>query len=205
MNKILLFNVGITQHDIRNVEQIPAMIEHVSHGGYFNDETLAAYANEHGIRKAPVIDISKFDDGYLAIHNGHHRAVAIWLGGRDYLREDEYRISKWTHDEYDDIVFNNEDGNWVGWLTPFDVHNEVRIAELADYKQKVQKVFDKHGESAAKDWIRNNKHEYLVKKHIDSVPDMSRELLMNGLGKLLSKKGILIGKNAEEYTQLTGT
>lgn len=195
---ITLYELGITQHNIRNLDQVPAMIEHVSGGGYFDDEALAEYARQEGIRKAPIMEIAKFEDGHMVIHNGHHRAIAVWLGGRDHISQTEYYIRDWKYTDYEDIVTHREDGTWMGWVTPFDVLTESRICDLTEFKDAVKAIHDAEGPDAIKDYIEQNRHQYAKEKTLHNVPELSCELLSNGLGKKIDKAEVIIGSRGEE-------
>jgi len=191
-NKLFVFHMGITQCNIRNLDQIPAMIEHVQSGGYFDDKSLEEYASKMNIRKAPIMEIAEFEDGKKMIHNGHHRAISIWLGGRDFFTEDEFYIKPWTYADYEDIVTHDSDGNWMGWVTPFDVRTESRVCDLSSFKRKVKDIHEGINEEEAIDYINKNKHQYAKKKTLHTVPQLSVELLKNGLVARLNEAGVVI-------------
>ncbi|MBN1431097.1 MAG: ParB N-terminal domain-containing protein [Anaerolineae bacterium] len=65
----------VSQRKLRQVEQIPALIEAIHNGDYI-----------------PPIRISEAEDGTLQVDDGHHRAVAYWLSGRRHLERHEYDL-----------------------------------------------------------------------------------------------------------------
>lgn len=64
--------IWVSQRNLRRADQIQAMIK-----------TLA---NEN----LPRITLIRCEDGEIQVQDGHHRLVAIWLSGRNYLERHEY-------------------------------------------------------------------------------------------------------------------
>jgi hypothetical protein len=160
-------DLGIIQDELRNPGQIADMIKHIEERGFFH-------------HCKPLIEIAQFsDDNRHYIHNGHHRAVAMYLAGREYISTGEYYIKTWTYKDYDDVVFFNEDRSWRGYVTPFDVRKEARIANLAHHKETVQKVFALHGEEAARLYIKQTRPLYCYSKRHYTVKDLANEYLRN--------------------------
>ena len=192
INKLFLFNLGITQHNIRNLDQVPAMIAHVQDGGYFDDKSLEKYADKLGIRKCPIMEIAEFEDGKKMIHNGHHRAISIWLAGRDFISEEEYYIKPWKYSDYEDIVMTHDNGDWMGWVTPFDVRTESRVCDLSSFKNKVKAIYDGLDPEKAEKYVKDNKYQYACAKTIHTVPELSKSLLTNGLIGKLHEEGTIL-------------
>ena len=163
----------VTQDLIRDHEQIDPMVEHVRSGGFFTKEVLEGFAKERGLKTAPLAQISEFEDGQQFIHDGHHRIVSIWLGGRKYISDDEYEIKKWEYKNYSDIVFLRPDGGWLGWVTPYDPRTEVRVPDTADFKKHTYNIFHDIGEAEARVFVKDNKVSYVKPRIIKTVPALA--------------------------------
>ncbi len=158
--------LGIIQDELRNPSQIADMVQFAKESKLF----------EHC---KPLIELALFEDGSYYIHNGHHRAVAMHLAGRESISSGEYYVKQWTYKDYDDIVFFNEDRSWRGYVTPFDVRKEARIADLAHHKTTVQMVFALHGEEAARLYIKQTRPLYCYPKRYFTVKELADEYLRN--------------------------
>lgn len=156
----------IIQDELRNPEQIPDMFHFVKDGGNFSESEQ-------------LIEIAAFDDGKWYIHNGHHRAVAMFLAGRKDIYDNEYYFKHWKYEDYNSICFHNPDGTWRGYVTPFDIKTETRIADLAHHKQTVKKVYDLHGEEATRLYIKQTRPLYCKPKQLHTVKDLAHEYLRN--------------------------
>jgi len=108
-----LSRLTITQEKLRNPGQLYEMTQFVKNGGYFN-----------GIEIAYCNDIDRY-----FIHNGHHRCVSMYFGGRLQLRDSEFIVKQWNKSNYDEINFD------VGYVTPFDIETEIRVGDLTDFKK----------------------------------------------------------------------
>ena len=157
--------LGITQQELRNTSQLPEMIRFVKGGGVFSSDAIVNYhlKTEGSDGYVDLIEIARFEDGRFFLRNGHHRAVAIYLAGREVLLESEYKLSNWRYSDFLGINFER------GWYTPFDVRNEVRLADLTVFKQQVKQLYREGGESAATGFIRGNKKLYSEEKRIEGV------------------------------------
>jgi hypothetical protein len=163
---MLIKDLFISQESIRNTSQIPDMVDYIKNGGIMNTLSLSNYANLYNLKISPLINIIKFPDNKFMIHDGHHRCVAIYLAGREFLYPDEYIITEFEYEDYTTICFEN------GWLTPFDPLNEVREAEFYSFKEKVNKLY-LVSEALALDYIAKNKDLYCHKRRFFSVKDLS--------------------------------
>ena len=67
--------IYVSQRRLRRAAQIQSMIETLEAGGYL-----------------PPITLSRSRDGSVQIEDGHHRLCAVWMTGRDELREHEYLL-----------------------------------------------------------------------------------------------------------------
>lgn len=174
-----LSELTITQEEVRHKDQTCAMVDFVRGGGFYSYEQLDGYAAEHGLPKvSPLIQISRFEDGMQFIHDGHHRLLSIHLGGRDFIHENEYEVTEWVYQDYLDIVLYKVD-KWVGWVTPHDPREEIRLPELKDYKKQVQEVVEKAEydyESEPQpvvDFIKANRHQFAKPRGISRIDEMS--------------------------------
>lgn len=118
----------VTQNGFRNPDQIQEMVAYVADGGIFDTQSLSEHSDGRDVR---LINLVKFEDGRIFIHDGHHRVAAIYLGGRKFLSSDEYTIKSWKYEDYKTINFQ------VGWVTPYDPRIEVRIPDYFFFKEEV--------------------------------------------------------------------
>lgn len=150
----------VTQFSLRHHDQIPGMVQFVKNGGFWNQHSLENYAKLNSLKVSPLISISLFEDNKMYIHDGHHRISSVYLGGRNFLRQDEYRIHRWLYKDYLEINISNN------WITPFDPRIEGRVADLSVFKKNVEKSIDKIN------YIINNKNIYLVPRQFNHIKDI---------------------------------
>jgi len=124
----------VTQKKIRDEEQLILMTQFIQSGGFFTSNCLSKHKSRGKI--SPVIEITMFEDGRYFLHDGHHRAASILLGGRDFIDTTEYRIRNF---KYDDYIHPNLS---VDWWTPFDPRTEVRLPDMSEYKALMNKLVD---------------------------------------------------------------
>lgn len=158
-------DLTVTQSGFRHPSQIQNMVELISVGGKFDLPTLEKYSSGKDIR---LINISRFEDGRLFIHDGHHRVAAVYLGGRKYLYDDEYVIKDWTYSEYLEINFEKK------WVTPFDPRTEVRVPDYGDYKKYVYTQLNLYGEQAAAVAIDLQHWRYALPRTVLTIVDTLR-------------------------------
>lgn len=167
----------VTQHSLRNLEQLPAMIEFARENKLFDVENLGAFAIIHGLRPAPLIEIAQFEDGSYYLHNGHHRAVACYLGRESQrIMPTEFFIRQWKYSDYTDIVLPH-------WVTPFDPRTETRNADLKEWKDAVRinsELFagltEPFGKEYIIDMILRNKFLYSQPRKMYTVGDLAYEI-----------------------------
>lgn len=159
--------MGVMQDDLRHEGSLPEMIEYVQSGGFWTPDFLVEYATKHRLRTSPIIQISRFEDGQLFVHDGHHRCVATWLGGRNFIRRDEYHEKEWSYDQYLEINHPN------GWYTPFDPRNHVRTADFAAFKRQARDRFLADATEAER-WIVENAGIYRRDKTFRLVPELAK-------------------------------
>lgn len=137
----------VSQTNLRHLSDLKSMINYVKSGGFWTPDHLQQFATQNNLtRISPIIQVSRFEDGKLFIHDGHHRGVATYLGERTYLRADEYKISDWKYENYLEINHGN------GWYTPFDPRIHLRTPDFAKFKQLAREKFSENPETAIQ-WI----------------------------------------------------
>jgi hypothetical protein len=152
-----------TQAGLRNLEKMVSMADAVRDGKFFND--------------SKPIDLSRFEDGQIYVHNGHHRVVACLMGERVELIEDEYRITEWKYARYLEINFD------VHFVTPFDPVTEVRKANFKGFWEAVANVQMHQGEDEARLFIHRHRYLYCQPRNVWSVRDvMTRARVVLGGG-----------------------
>lgn len=154
---IQLDDLKLTQSSLRLEEQVESMVAYVSSGGRFSLERIAAHNKS---KKAFLIAINRFEDGELYIRDGHHRAGAIWLAGRQFLYPEEYVIESYTYDEYMEI-------NPPSYVTPFDPRIEVRYGDFAPFRIEALRVYNEQGQAAATKYILANRHLFCCPRRRD--------------------------------------
>lgn len=171
MDNLPISDILVTQDDLRNYAQMRKMIAFAK-TGYFDEVTLGSYAIRHNLPKAaPRIEIARFEDGVMAIHNGHHRAISIFMGRKlKELHPTEFFIKEWKYKDYTDIVLPY-------WVTPFHPMNEIRLYELGDWKEEVRKFYILHGDKATEQFILENKHRYAISRgNLYTVGDLASKV-----------------------------
>lgn len=163
---IELKDLSVTQNGFRDAGQINDMIDFVAKEGFFNHAALIMYSEGKDTRK---IAITRFEDGRLFIHDGHHRVAAIYLGGRKYLSPEEFKITDRKYSDYMEINLA------VGWVTPLDPRTHVRIADYEDHKRRVR-FYQAESEAKAKRYIDEAKMlgDYLKPRTVLTIQDLLR-------------------------------
>ncbi len=166
---LLLEDVWITQEALRKCCQLERMIEFVRGGGFWTRAALNDWSRNHGMpEKTPLIQVSRFEDGKRFWHDGHHRIVATYAGGRDFLREDEYEIADWTYALY---LQNDEEALENHWYTPFDPRTEVRLEDFNGFKSQVFLMLS-FGFGGVVEFISKNKDRYCRSRKLHTVKDL---------------------------------
>lgn len=121
----------VTQSGLR--EDIKDLVALVEGGVIFDIEELTDYGMRcQGGRISPVIQLSRFEDGLVYIHDGHHRCSAIATAGRKYLYPSEYQLTDWTYKDYYEPAHHNN------WYLAFDPRTEVRLPDLSGIKRHIK-------------------------------------------------------------------
>lgn len=134
-------NIALTQDNIRSKEKVAILREAINKNANLGK-----------------IYLLQTEDGKLWLRDGLHRSVAIYLYRKDRCYyDDEYIIEQYTYQQINSINLK------VGYVTPFDLKNEVRVADLTTYKKM---VFDKikYANYNVEDFIYSLKNLYCVKR-----------------------------------------
>lgn len=161
-----------TQGALRNWEQVGRMTDFVASRGVFDRKSLDTYAAEWGLRLSPLIQVSRFEDGQMFLHDGHHRVYSIWKGGRLVLIECEFEVTDWTYAQYLEVNASQ------GWYTPFDPRSEVRLPDFRSWKMEVEAYLDRRSkdnsfsaeEFAA--YVRSNRNRYADDRRVSHIRDL---------------------------------
>jgi hypothetical protein len=148
-----LDTLGIMHDEIRHKQQVVEMSWLVRNGLFWTRDVLRTHADKHHTLVPRPIAIARFPDGRMMIRDGHHRCLATYIGGRAYLRHDEYTVETYTYEMYAEINFE------VGFVTPFDPRTEVRVPDFTAFRQEVFQLYARNPEEAVA-FIRQNKSRY---------------------------------------------
>lgn len=157
-------DLWISQEYLRDPISIPDMISFVKDGGFWTKDKIKKSAK---FPRSSLITINRFEDGMMLIHDGHHRATATILGGRNYLREDEYAIWNFKYEDY--LSYSVE----KSFFTPFNPKTEVRIPNFYEYKKQCFALV--HDEEKLKKFIHESKELYSMKRTIRSIYDLAEQ------------------------------
>lgn len=168
---IKLGELIVMQDSLRHTVQVPGMIEFVRTGGFWTQESLKAFAVQNKLsRVSPVMEIIRFPDKKLMVHDGHHRIVATYLAGRNYLRGNEYVYNDWSYDDYLEINFGNR------WVTPFDPRIEIRAADIGVFKKEALELAKSDPDAAIR-FILDSKQVYVKPREVHGVTGLVQKYL----------------------------
>lgn len=151
----------VSHNSIRNHDQLEDMLDYVGCGGVFDYKSY----------RGKPITINRFKDGRHMIHDGHHRCLAILLNARK-LDPREYVVREYNYKDYLDIKFLTENEKWLGWVTPFNVLSEVRVADFGNFKDHVKFLYWKQSPDHALHYILTSKNKYLEERKSYLVIDL---------------------------------
>lgn len=162
----LLKDLRVMQNDLRQ-HNMTDMVAFVKKSGFWTQECLKLFSqNKKLTRVSPLIAISRFEDGLDFLHDGHHRCVATWLAGREYLAPEEFQITFWKYDDYLDISPQNN------WYTPFNPKTHVRTADFAKFKAEAKERFQEDQKSAV-DWLYEHLDDFRTIRTVNNVPELA--------------------------------
>jgi hypothetical protein len=157
----------VTHNDVRNVKTISTMLDVLQSGAIFDE--AHAYSFHHAGSVNTVIKLSRFPDGKIFVHDGHHRLIAKHIFGYEKLFECEYSFYDWnSYESYTKPNLKN------GWYTPFDPLTEVRKAEFFLFKEEVLAL----PEDQQVDYILNNRYRYCEPREVSTVEEMAQRVLL---------------------------
>jgi hypothetical protein len=148
-----LDSLTISQQVIRRPDEIARMVKHVREGKGWHECDQPIW-------------ITRFEDGMLLLHNGHHRAVSTHLGGRFELLAGEYEFHDYKYIDYTSLVPEN------GYFTPFDPRTEVRLGDFKPFKDMAVRLYIEQPEALAA-YVRDNKHLYAEPRRIWRVSELA--------------------------------
>ncbi len=135
VGRMPLDKLTVGQHGLRYAaDHMHRMMDFVADGGVWSEDALRAHSGRHGLVRLSEFPAGPGTSALLLVHDGHHRLVATHLAGRDFLRPEEYRLTRWAYADYLAVNFR------CGWVTPFDPRTHVRKADFADWKRNVLAV-----------------------------------------------------------------
>jgi len=174
----------VTQESLRNFDYCIKMSKFVAAKGVFTMETLIAKNRElegsskiH-LKPPKLILIARFwPDKSLYIWDGHHRVVAIYLGGREEILPVEYEIWNIPYDLIKKVNFK------TGYVTPFDPKVEVRLSEFGLFKQLANDMLrvEKKTEQEVIVFINGSREKYVKKRTYKTVAELVKYSKMHAM------------------------
>ena len=181
MNQQLqLDTLGIMHDEIRHKHQVVEMSWLVRDGLFWSRDVLRAHADKHNAPVPHPIAIACFPDGRMMIRDGHHRCLATYIGGRAYLRHDEYSLEAYTYEMYAEINFE------AGFVTPFDPRTEVRVPDFTAFRQEVFRRYARSPEEAIA-FIRQNKSRYARPHTRNTLAQMAEHLRQSAIAEGIAR------------------
>jgi hypothetical protein len=163
----------VTQNDLRNWNELPAMISFVKKGNFWTKDKITEFNKVNKIsHSSSLICLVQFkEDDTIYIHDGHHRVYSTWYGGRSHLTEHEYYFlfkdfntkERWSYKDYMEFNPNNN------WYTPYDPKNEVRLANFFSFKEIIKQKLLTENSDSVEDWVRKNSDLYKVTRTVFSI------------------------------------
>jgi hypothetical protein len=162
---INLATLQITQHGLRNTNQLKNMVEFVKRHGYFDQNAMSAFHVCDGRPDVPSLIHIADIKGQLFIHDGHHRAMAAYLGGRHHIFDKEFCIFEYSWEDY---LKPNLDKQWH---TPFDPRTEVRLTDMSRYRRMMS--YCKDDEELRSFAIKNFSYYYKTERKLTWLHEMA--------------------------------
>lgn len=153
----------MTQNRLRGngLFDLGEMINFVHGFGIWTRDAISKFSGHN----SAIISISRFEDGRLYVHDGHHRICATLIAGRNFLYETEYQIKDWRYSDYTEYNPSND------WFTPFDPRTHCRKPSFFDFKEVVKKLHTQNPDSAV-EYQLNNKELYLEYREKETFNDL---------------------------------
>lgn len=148
-----LLDLRVTQDNIRCTDNLQPMIDHVKAGGLFSG-----------------MCVFSFPDGRKFLHDGHHRVVSIWLGGRRHLEAQEYVVINSTYENITSVLFDKF------FVTPFDPRTEMRLGEFGEFKRTAWAMHEAGDDEGCLEYVRKNRHLYAMPRTLEWVPDLAKKV-----------------------------
>lgn len=167
-----------TQNDLRNIDQMKAMIDYVKTGGIFSNESISFFDifskenSRNEKRQPPLIKIACFEDGKKYLHDGHHRTTSIFLGNRKFLYPEEYVIENWKYKDFLEINLDQK------WYTPYDPRSEARICQIKHYKDQIKDLIKNNTTKQSIEYFIRYSYEtkvYVEPKKVYTIEDLSKQ------------------------------
>lgn len=154
-----------TQYGYRDDAGVKEMVEYVRQGGEFDAK--------------PLITVFLLEDGKLFVHDGHHRSMAVYLSGRQYLKPNEYTLSPITYQALASVNFD------AGYVTPYDPRSEMRLSDFRIFKKTAKQLRDDisnpNREKDALDYIHAHRSLYCIThRPYETIPEMVSHLGLLG-------------------------
>jgi hypothetical protein len=175
-----LDTLGIMHDEIRHRHQVVEMAWLVRDGLFWTRDVLCAHANKYHTPVPHLIAIARFPDGRMMIRDGHHRCLATYIGGRAYLRHDEYIVETYTYEMYAEINFEK------GFVTPFDPRTEVRVPDFTAFRQEVFRIYARSPEEAVA-FIRQNKARYARPHTRSNLAQLAEHLQQSAIAEGIAR------------------
>jgi hypothetical protein len=175
-----LDTLGVMHDEIRHKQQVVEMSWLVRDGLFWTRDVLRAHAHKHHTPVPRLIAIARFPDGRMMIRDGHHRCLATYIGGRAYLRHDEYMVETYTYEMYAEINFE------VGFVTPFDPRTEVRVPDFTAFRQEVFRLYERNPEEAIA-FIRQNKARYARPHTRSNLAQLAEHLRQSAIAEGIAR------------------
>jgi hypothetical protein len=154
----------VLHEEIRDSARLQDMVSYVKSGGSWTGNAPQFALSRGGWTP---IQVARLPDGMLLLHDGHHRAVATHLAGRDWLHQNEYEL---TDRPYDDFLLPNLEN---GWYTPLDPRTECRLAEYRLFREEVV-ALARRDPGIALAFIEQNRSRYACRRTISRVSELAQ-------------------------------
>lgn len=154
----------IMQHGLRNANQLKSMIAFVERNGYFDHNAMTAFHVCADRQDIPSLMHIADIKGQLFIHDGHHRAIAAYLGGRKVIFDKEFWIKEYSWEDYMQTNLANK------WHTPFDPRTEVRLSDLTPFRNMMR--YCDEDEDLRSFAIKHFSHRYKTERKLTWLSEM---------------------------------